>query len=107
MDTQEIKLRLVEAFIAQKTHVYDISEYADTLLEYINKDNLELKTDLNLNDMVELSIRSVEALKYNKITTLNDLLNYRKQDLLKMRKIGYLTFRNIESALKNKGYELN
>ena len=41
MDTKEIKLRLIEAFIAQKTPTETIPSEVDKLLEYINKDNPE------------------------------------------------------------------
>ena len=41
MDIKEIKLRLIEAFIAQKTPTETIPSEVDKLLEYINKDNPE------------------------------------------------------------------
>lgn len=41
MTNQEIKLRLVEAFIAQKTPTETITSEVDKLIEYINKDNPE------------------------------------------------------------------
>ena len=41
METKEIKLRLIEAFIAQKTPTETIPSEVDKLLEYINKDNPE------------------------------------------------------------------
>lgn len=60
MTNQEIKLRLTEAFIAQKTLPSDIPEYADKLLEYINKDN---KVDLDIahNELLEAG-RKIQAL---------------------------------------------
>jgi hypothetical protein len=39
MTTQEIKLRLVEAFIAQNTHPDTIPEYVGKLVDYISKES--------------------------------------------------------------------
>jgi len=41
METKEIKLRSIEAFISQKTPTETIPSEVDKLLEYINKDNPE------------------------------------------------------------------
>lgn len=62
MDTKEIKLRLIEAFIAQKTPTETIPSEVDKLLEYINKDN-SVDLEKSHNDLLEAG-RKIEQLNF-------------------------------------------
>ncbi len=60
MDTKEIKLRLVEAFIAQNTHPDIMPEYVDKLLEYINFNN---ETQEKIDNFLENHFSEEENLR--------------------------------------------
>ena len=72
------------------------SEEAPRLIEHFSHPIHEL----------ELSIRSENCLLRGGITTIGDLLNSSRDDLLKIRNLGKISLREIEDRLDALGYEL-
>lgn len=64
----------------------------------------EITTDTLISDC-KLSIRSKNLLENANIKTIKDLVNISKRDLMKYRNLGVKSLKEIDSFLKDNGYE--
>lgn len=60
MTNQEIKVRLIEAFIAQKTPVEVIPSEVDKLLDYINTGNAPTPLQKRIHDFLEKNLPEIQ-----------------------------------------------
>lgn len=107
MDTKEIKLRLIEAFIAQKTPTETIPSEVDKLLDYINKDNpddvfkiynVKLAEDRKNELSEEENMRNIYFSFYDKMDEPE-----RSEAKENLKKLEYTDIQNISESI-NSGF---
>ena len=101
-----IKFRLLELAIGSETSPYALEYIQKRYIFFVNLLNLDtvLTKNGNLMDVLDLSVRTSNALVRTGIITFDDLSKMKWMDLLRTKNFGLKCFNELMTALEEAGF---